>query len=303
VLTIIIRNGIPCVIKVGGRKTTFLNEGLTRAIEEYVSTRGLSDDPVRHGKVGASVGSQELLPSEHSAALAQDSTTEAGNSEAGAFAARGCVLIHRRFASRMENKTHDIKLGRGPAETYKTKKGNQALEEFAAKLLPLTQLVEAIYSVFLPDEFAKYKKVFDFLNGPLADNIDIAFGVWTSRSLVFDALSNIHRDLEDVCRGWCALVPCGNFEGGNACFPSLGAKLELPVGKCFIPQVMTLLVDAGSNTRIGAVVFMRSYALEHYIGAFTGTRYSVVHFTHQSVHDFYAQETGELLWAPSEMPA
>ena len=66
---------------------------------------------------------------------------------------------------------------------------------------------------------------------------------------------------------------------------------------------MTLLVNADSNTRIGAVVFMRSYALEHYIGAFTGTRYSVVHFTHQSVHDFYTQETGELLWAPSEMPA
>jgi len=47
---------------------------------------------------------------------------------------------------------------------------------------------------------------------------------------------------------------------------------------------------------------MRSYALEHYIGAFTGTRYSVVHFTHQSVHDFYTQETGELLWTSSKMP-
>ena len=67
-------------------------------------------------------------------------------------------------------------------------------------------------------------------------------------------------------------------------------------------ELTTLLVNAGSNTRIGAVVFMRSYALEHYIGAFTGKRYSVVHFTHQSVHDFYTQETGELLWASSEMP-
>ena len=160
---------------------------------------------------------------------------EGGNHETRACSARGCVWIHRRFASRMENKTHDIKLGPGPAETYRSKKDIQALQEFAAKPLPLTQLVEAIYSVFLPDEFAKYKKVFEFLNGPIPDTIDSAFGVWTSRSLVFDALSNIHRDLEDVCRGWCALVPCGNFEGGNACFPSLGVKLEIPVDNCFVP--------------------------------------------------------------------
>lgn len=67
-------------------------------------------------------------------------------------------------------------------------------------------------------------------------------------------------------------------------------------------EAAALLVNADSNTPIGAVVFMRSYALEHYVGAFTGKRYSVVHFTHQSVHDFYTQETGELLWASSEMP-
>ena len=49
-------------------------------------------------------------------------------------------------------------------------------------------------------------------------------------------------------------------------------------------------------------MFMRSYALEHYIGAFTGKRYSVVHFTHQSVHDLYTQETWEFLWECHEMP-
>ena len=235
VLIVLIRNGVPCVIKIGGRKTTFLNEALARAIEEYASTRGLSDDPVRHRRMESHIGSQEILPYGDSDTMAQEWTTEVGSREAGARAARGCIRIHRRFASRMENKTHDIKLGPGPAETYRSKKDIQALQEFAAKLLPLTQLVEAIYSVFLPNEFAKYKKVFEFLNGPIPDTIDSAFGVWTSRSLVLDALSNIHRDLEDVCRGWCALVPCGNFKGGDACFPSLRAKLEIPVGKCFVP--------------------------------------------------------------------
>jgi hypothetical protein len=47
---------------------------------------------------------------------------------------------------------------------------------------------------------------------------------------------------------------------------------------------------------------LRSYALEHYIGAYTGTRYCVVHFTHQSVHDYYAQETKQLLWECDQMP-
>ena len=239
-MLIIIRNGIPCVIKVGGKKTTFLNEGLAQAIEEYASTRGLSDNPVRHGKTESHRGSQEILPYGDSDTMAQDSTVEEGSR-----AARGCVRIHRRFASRMENKTHHIKLGLGPAETYRSKKDIQALQEFAAKLLPLTQLVEAIFTAFLPDEFDKYKTVFKFLNGPIPDTIDSAFGVWTSRSLVLDALSNIHRDLEDVCRGWCALVPCGNFKGGDACFPSLRAKLEVPVGKC---SLRTLLVNADSNT-------------------------------------------------------
>ena len=53
---------------------------------------------------------------------------------------------------------------------------------------------------------------------------------------------------------------------------------------------------------IGSVVFMRSFAVEHYIGAFTGIRYSVVHFTHQSVNGFYTQEMGELLWKCGEIP-
>jgi hypothetical protein len=193
-----------------------LNEDLVQAIEEYASTRGMSDDPIRHGQ-----------SSNCSTSVAQE-----GNRGAPGGSKGGCVRIHRQFAARMDNKTHDIELGAGPAKTYKSKKDIQALRAFAAKLSPLTQVVEAIYSVFLPDEFDKYKKVFDFLNGPVPGPEDAAFGVWTSRSLVLDALSNMHRDLEDVCRGWCALVPCGNFKGGDACFPSLGAKLELPVGMC-----------------------------------------------------------------------
>jgi hypothetical protein len=57
----------------------------------------------------------------------------------------------------MDYKTHNIQLGQGPAETYRTMNDIQALREFATKLSPPTKVVEAIYSVFLLDEFAKYK--------------------------------------------------------------------------------------------------------------------------------------------------
>ena len=36
---------------------------------------------------------------------------------------------------------------------------------------------------------------------------------------------------------------------------------------------------------LGSVIFLRSYAVKHYIVSFVGNRYSVIHFTHQSVHD------------------
>ena len=39
---------------------------------------------------------------------------------------------------------------------------------------------------------------------------------------------------------------------------------------------------------LDSIVFMRSYSVEHYIGAFSGDHYSIVHFTNQSVHDAYA---------------
>ena len=47
---------------------------------------------------------------------------------------------------------------------------------------------------------------------------------------------------------------------------------------------------------------MRSYAVEPYIGLCRGNRYSVVHFTHQAVHDTYVEKTGKPLWEFNKMP-
>jgi hypothetical protein len=46
----------------------------------------------------------------------------------------------------------------------------------------------------------------------------------------------------------------------------------------------------------GTVVLLRSHLLSHYIGKFDGDRFSLVHFTHQVVFDYFTQECGEKLF-------
>lgn len=48
---------------------------------------------------------------------------------------------------------------------------------------------------------------------------------------------------------------------------------------------------------------MRSYAVAHYIGSYTGERLSLVHYTHQCVHDSFTEQTGEELWEYETMPS
>ena len=47
---------------------------------------------------------------------------------------------------------------------------------------------------------------------------------------------------------------------------------------------------------------MRSYTVEYYIGSFVGNLCSVVHFTHEAVHDAYVEKTGKPLWKFNKMP-
>jgi len=53
---------------------------------------------------------------------------------------------------------------------------------------------------------------------------------------------------------------------------------------------------------LGSIIFMRSYAVEYYIGSFVGNQCSVVHFTHQAVHDTYVEKMGKPLWEFNKMP-
>jgi len=148
----------------------------------------------------------------------------------GTLRTKGCVIGHRAFVPRMGSRTQNIELGPGPAQSYNTKSAIHALKEFGQKLLPLTQTVEALFQTFLPEEYSKYTAVYETIYDGKADNVDEAFGIWTSRSLVINVNTNNHKDLKDVCHGWCAIVVFGDFEGGDACFPELGVKIDCTPG-------------------------------------------------------------------------
>jgi len=148
----------------------------------------------------------------------------------GTLRTKGCVIGHRAFVLRMGSRTQNIELGPELAQSYKKKSGIHALKEFGQQLLPLTQTVEALFQTFLQQEHSKYTAVYETICDGKADNIDEAFGIWTSRSLVINANTNNHNDLEDVCHGWCVIVVFGDFEGGDACFPELGVKIDCTPG-------------------------------------------------------------------------
>jgi len=126
----------------------------------------------------------------------------------------------------MGSRTQNMELGPGPAQSYNTKSAIHALKEFGQQLLPLTQTVEALFLTFLPEAHSKYTAVSETIYDGKADNVEEAFGIWTSRSLVMNVNTNNHKDLEDVWHGWCAIVVLGDFDDGDACFPEPGVQID-----------------------------------------------------------------------------
>lgn len=51
----------------------------------------------------------------------------------------------------------------------------------------------------------------------LEPEIDDGLGIWRPRTIVIDAMTNLHRYLED---GYCVLVPVGNYTGGGGSLSS-----------------------------------------------------------------------------------
>ena len=81
--------------------------------------------------------------------------------------------------------------------------------------------------------------------------------------LLVNILTTIHRDVKDPPDGWVAMLVLGNFSRGNLCVPDLGLKLLY---------------------RAGDIVFMRSWALKHFITEYEGDgRYVILFSTTYSI--------------------
>ena len=211
-------------------------------MKEYSASRNLSTDKIRHGKARTQEKVPLLQPLLENSSEAYQPTGVVGDGgeekigmvhqEKGKQAVRsGSLNIHRAATGQGENSVENIVLGPGPVSSYNSKKASEALKSFARRIRPLTQLLESLFEVFLPSEFDNYQKVFEHTFPEPRDPVDSAFGLWTSRGLVINTVTNVHRDLLDVCRGWCAITPFGHFQNGYACFPQLGVKFECNVGK------------------------------------------------------------------------
>jgi len=189
------------------------------AVHKYVASRKMAADHTPHGASGMR---KRYRPCEMAGAhtthkAASDSMKDAttlsspagnGSSEHNpdcTLRTKGTVIGHHAFVPRMGSRTQNIVLGPGPAPSYNTKSAIHALKECGQQLLPLTQTVEALLQTFLPEEHSKYTAVYETTYDGKADNVDKAFGIWTSRSLVINANTNTNKDLEDVCHGWWAI--------------------------------------------------------------------------------------------------
>ncbi|RPA90950.1 hypothetical protein L873DRAFT_359565 [Choiromyces venosus 120613-1] len=195
----------------------------------YLSTDPkCNPDPIRHKSTGRD---KEVTSSRQNTSNGTPTHFWSGDPPAGS--PQGIShIIHRCTAARNDPKITNIRLHHGPRTTWEGRDWAGPIHTYMKVLKPLTKFLENIFRVVMPSEWSIYDKVQRAL--PTADltvEISECFGLWSSRTLVLNAFTDIHVDLQDVCRGFCAIAPFGKFVGGNVCLPSLGMAIRLEVGK------------------------------------------------------------------------
>ena len=77
---------------------------------------------------------------------------------------------------------------------------------------------------------------------------------------------DIHRNVKEAPDSWVAMLVFGNYTNGDLCLSDLGIALPYQAGD---------------------IVFIRSWALKHFITAYRGTqRYVIVFSTTKSIFDW-----------------
>ncbi|RPB05989.1 hypothetical protein L873DRAFT_1785133 [Choiromyces venosus 120613-1] len=174
----------------------------------------------------------------------------------------------------------NIESNRGPRVLWETMRGKSTdLKNYLRSIYPLTKLTEHLFKALPPDFFEKVHNSLPITY--LTQEEKDWFGIQTSRGTVLSTFTNAHVDINDIPLGFCAITLLGEFTDGHLCLPSLGVKLTL---------------------QPGCILFLRSYLLPHYVGKWTGNRFSIVQYTHQSIFDYFTEQTGEAVFPMADMP-
>jgi hypothetical protein len=135
----------------------------------------------------------------------------------------------------------------------------------------MTRLCTFICGLFMaidPTAYAKYRTNYVEASKqfPLLADIDKSpINCFVGYYILVNVLTFLHCDTKEPPDGWVIMVVFGGHTGAELCVPDLGISLPYK--------------DAD-------VVFMRSWALRHFIRQFTGDRYVFVFSTSKSIFDW-----------------
>ena len=136
---------------------------------------------------------------------------------------------------------------------------------------PLRQLSEFISIVFAgidAQSWDKYRTAYiqaSKLFTPLQIIDRCPIQCFVGYYLLVNMLTTLHRDVLDPPDGWVAMVVLGEYENGELCLPDIGVQLPY---------------------KARDVVFLRSWALKHFIREFQGNRYVLVFSTSNSIFEW-----------------
>jgi len=143
-------------------------------------------------------------------------------------------------------------------EIFKTKNTEEVGLEFSRWLAlndPLLVSVEQEFIKLFPSLHTQAKHIPQSFR---------PFKIWTTATINISHSNGMpaHKDLKDWKDGYCAVITFGNYQGGQLHFPELNITVQ--------------------RMKYG-ITFFKSAQLLHEVQAFTGSRGSLVLFTHNSV--------------------
>ncbi|RYP39850.1 hypothetical protein DL767_001969 [Monosporascus sp. MG133] len=174
--------------------------------------------------------------------------------------------------------TADTLLAMGPTPRQRFRADHVVMPRFKQALGLVSDIARLLLRTMAPEEYNECIETFRALPKPMRMSVSVPNWV-TLFALGINTFTERHCDKTDVKHGFAALLPLGNYTGGNLCFPQLGLKLEYKPGAC---------------------VIFRGAELEHFVEDWHGYRIFVACTNHQPVRNWTNRRMGKAPALPSD---